>query len=95
MALIQAFEFTFELAWKTLKDYLDYQGVIVRSPREAIKESFSEQLIEDGHLWIQMLEKRNELTHTYNEAQSQKAVITICDKYFSGIQQVYLTLKAK
>lgn len=93
--LVHSFEFTVELALKTLKDHLDFQGIIVRSPREAIKESFSEQLIEDGHLWIEMLEKRNELTHIYNEEQTQKAVKTICEKYFFGIKQVYLMLKAK
>lgn len=92
--LVHSFEFTFELAWKTLKDHLDFQGITVQSPREAIKESFSEQLIEDGHLWIEMLEKSNELTHTYSEEQSQKTVKTICEKYFFGIKQVYLMLKA-
>lgn len=93
--LVQAFEFTFELAWKTLKDYLDFQGIIVRSPREAIKEAFAAGLIEDGHLWVNMLDKRNELTHTYNDVQAKKAIDIICHQYYPGIRQVYQTLKSK
>ncbi len=80
--LIQSFEFTFELAWKTLKDYLQEQGMQVQYPREAIKHSFSTGLIEDGNLWIQMLDKRNELTHLYNEEQAKNALHAIRELYF-------------
>ena len=91
--LVQSFEFTFELAWKTLKDYLNLQGIDVKFPRDTIKEAFKAQLIKDGHLWIDMLDKRNELTHTYNEEQAQKAVRTIRETYLPVITQVYTTLK--
>jgi nucleotidyltransferase substrate binding protein (TIGR01987 family) len=91
--LVQTFEFTFELGWKTLKDYLQSQGVEVQFPREVIKQAFSAQLIEDGALWIEMLDKRNELTHTYNREQAQKAVQLICRKYFCSIEQVYHKMK--
>src|SRR5438105_15201648 len=67
--IIQAFEFTFELAWKTLKDYLESQGSLVTLPRETIKEAFSITLIKDGELWLEMLEKRNMLSHTYDREQ--------------------------
>lgn len=54
--LVQSFEFTFELAWKTLKDYLEKQGLEVPYPREVIKSAFSTHLIVDGSLWIEMLD---------------------------------------
>jgi len=91
--LVQSFEFTFELAWKTLKDYLQNQGLEVQFPREVIKQAFTAQLIENGTLWIEMLDKRNELTHTYNEEQAKKAVRTIRNNYFPQIEQVYQVMK--
>lgn len=93
--LVQAFEFTFELAWKTIKDYLYEQGIEARFPREAIKEAFATQIITDGHTWIEMLEKRNELSHTYNEEVAERAVRLIQGQYFGAIQQVYQYLKAQ
>lgn len=92
--LVQSFEFTFELAWKTLKDYLELQETSTQSPRDAIKAAFASNLITDGHLWIQMLDKTNELTHTYNDAQAKRAVDMIRNNYYSGIEQVYATLKS-
>lgn len=60
MALVQAFEIAFELAWKTIKDYLEYSGIKTDTPREAIKSAFSNNLIEDGKIWILMMEARNQ-----------------------------------
>ncbi len=91
--LVQAFEFTFELAWKTMKDYLDAQGIDAKSPRETIKEAFAMQIIADGHVWIEMLEKRNELSHTYNFEVAAKAQSVINEDYFPAINQVYESLK--
>lgn len=59
--IIQRFEFTFELAWKTLKDYLECQQVDARFPRDVVKEAFRSQLIADGDVWMDMLEKRNQM----------------------------------
>ena len=92
--LVQSFEFNFELAWKTLKDYQTEMGLNLAFPREVLKEAFKAGLISDGHLWISMLDHRNELTHCYNEEQSKKAVQLICEKYFPAIEQVYLKLKS-
>lgn len=91
--LVQSFEFTFELAWKTLKDYLQEQGLEVQFPREVIKQAFAAQLIEDGALWIEMLDKRNELTHTYNQEQAARAVHAIRNNYFPPVEQVYQKMK--
>ncbi len=93
--LVQAFEFTFELVWKTIKDYLYEQGVETSFPREAIKEGFQTHVIEDGHTWIEMLEKRNEISHTYNETVAKNAVDVIQHKYYPAVRQVYQYFKQK
>ena len=87
--LVQAFEFTFELGWKTIKDFLFEQGISTSYPREAIKQAFQTEIIEDGHSWLHMLEKRNELSHTYNQSVAEHAVDIIKHQYFPAIEQVY------
>ena len=67
--VLHRFEFTFELAWKTIKDYLEYMGISegTGSPRENIKLAFNKQIIEDGEIWIEIMLDRNSLTHLYDE----------------------------
>jgi nucleotidyltransferase substrate binding protein (TIGR01987 family) len=71
--IIQSFEFSFELSWKTLKDYLEAQGVTCQFPREVIKKAFHHQIIGEGELWLDMLGKRNLLAHTYDEALAMES----------------------
>ena len=85
--LIQCFEYTFELAWKTMKDYLEQEGFDVRTPRSAIKTAFQVQIIEDGHLWIDALEKRNLMSHTYDEKRTMEAETLIRTKYYKMIRE--------
>ncbi len=66
-ATIQRFEFTFELAWKYLKDYFEERGIVLFYPKEILKEAFATQLIQDESLWIGMLQDRNLTSHSYNE----------------------------
>jgi nucleotidyltransferase substrate binding protein (TIGR01987 family) len=67
--LIQAFEFTHELAWNVLKDYFEYQGnTSLAGSRDATREAFKMNLIEDGEGWMEMIKSRNTASHTYNEA---------------------------
>lgn len=93
--IIQSFEFTFELAWKTLKDYLESKGTTVSFPRDVIQEAYAAQIIKDGHLWIEMLEKRNMLSHTYNRERATRAVEFIRSHFFAALEQVYLELKKR
>lgn len=93
--MIQFFELTFELAWKTLKDYLESQGLPVNTPRDTLKQAFQIQLIQDGHSWMEALEDRNLTTHTYDEATSIKVEHLIKEKYFPLLKQLYDTLKVK
>ncbi|MBA4166415.1 MAG: nucleotidyltransferase substrate binding protein [Chitinophagaceae bacterium] len=94
-ALVKAFEFTFELGWKTIKDYLYEQGIETAFPRAALKEGFATGIIKDGHVWMEMLEKRNEPSHTYNQEVAKFAVEIIRHKYYIAIGQVYNFLRSK
>lgn len=57
--LIKAFEMTFKLSWKTLKDFFNYHGIDAKSPREIIKQAFANDILVDGQMWINMFETRN------------------------------------
>lgn len=88
MALIKSFEMTFELSWKTMKDFLQYNGIDVKLPREIIKQAFTNDIIIDGQLWIDMLEDRNLMTHTYDEERAQSAILHICESYMTALTQL-------
>ena len=95
MAVIKAYEFTFELSWKTLKDFLAYNGIDAKLPREVLKQAFATGLVIDGQLWIDMLEERNLMAHTYDDATARKAVDQIQERYLGGLQQLHDTLTTK
>jgi len=87
--LIQFFEITFDLAWKVLKDYLEAQGYIVKSPRETIKQAYQMEVIDYGHVWIEALSNRNLTTHTYDEQFTEKFVLDIQQVYFPLFKSLY------
>jgi len=91
--VIQYYEFTFELAWKTLKDYLEEREVLAQYPRDVIKESFKYNLVRDGDIWLDMLQKRNLMSHTYNKKNAQLAFSLIVDSYLAELKDVYEILK--
>lgn len=79
---IQAFEFTYELAWKMLQDYLIWQGAVnITGSRDAIREAFKRKLISDGHAWMAMLQDRNRTVHTYNEATANEILTHLSQRY--------------
>lgn len=81
--LIQAFEFTHELAWNLLKDYLQDQGnQNIKGTKDAIREAFKVELITDGEEWMAMIQSRNLSTHTYDEATADRLVETIVERYY-------------
>ncbi|GGH84656.1 nucleotidyltransferase substrate binding protein (TIGR01987 family) [Pullulanibacillus pueri] len=90
--IIQFFETTFELAWKVLKDYLESEGYIAKSPRESIKQAFQMDLIEEGHLWMDALSKRNLTSHTYDQELAEKLVKEIQEQFLPLLQNLYKTL---
>jgi len=87
--LVQRFEYTFELSWKTLKDYLESQNVEAKFPREAIKKAFQYDIIGDGEIWMEMLEKRNLMAHTYDEAIFETAIQQISEMFFPEIKKLH------
>lgn len=93
--LIQFFETAFELSWKTIKDYLEAQGFTVKTPSDTIKQAFQIELIEDGHVWMQALENRNLIAHTYDEEMITEAERLIKNSFFPNIKQLYNKLKAE
>lgn len=91
--IIQLFQVTFELSWKLMKDYLESQGFIVKSPREAIKQAYQTDMISEGHIWIDALADRNLTTHTYDEKLAKQMVDSIVKMYFPEIEKLYEKLK--
>lgn len=81
--LVQAFEYTFELGWNTLKDYLTYQGITgLVGSRDTIRQAFNRGLIEDGEGWMSMLVDRNRSSHTYNEDLAEAITTNILTGHF-------------
>lgn len=89
--VIQRFEYCFELAWKTLKDYLEESGFVFATltPRQVLKEGFAAKIIADGQVWIDMLDHRNLLSHTYDQANFERAVEAIDARYLPAIDQLH------
>jgi len=81
--IIQEFKFTHELAWNVLKDYLEYeriQGLV--GSRSSVREAFKRGLIVNGEVWMDMIEKRNLSSHTYNLEVATQLVSAIHDTYY-------------
>jgi nucleotidyltransferase substrate binding protein (TIGR01987 family) len=89
--VIQRFEFSFELAWKTLKDYMEEDGVVFATitPRQVLKEAFAAKILKDGQVWIDMLDHRNLLSHTYNLVKFEQAVKSVHDRYLDAFDRLH------
>lgn len=87
--IIQFFEMTFELAWKVLRDYLEAQEYLVKSPRETVKQAFQIGLIDNGHVWMDALSNRNLTTHTYDEELANKMTNEIITMYLPELDKMY------
>jgi nucleotidyltransferase substrate binding protein (TIGR01987 family) len=80
--LIQGFEFSHELAWNLLKDYLQYQGITgIIGSRDATRLAFQNGLILDGETWMAMIKARNQSSHTYNVDQAQTIAHDVIDRF--------------
>ena len=91
--VLHRFEFTFELAWKSIKDCLEYLGITDKtgSPRENIKLGFQHGIIQDGEKWIEIMLARNALSHLYDEKTSREIYQKIKDEYIKE----FIKLKEK
>ncbi|NCT56646.1 MAG: nucleotidyltransferase [Legionella sp.] len=92
--LIQAFEFTHELAWNVMKDYFFYQGKSdITGSRDATREAYSKGLIEDGERWMEMIKSRNQTSHTYNQRIADDIVEHITAIYHQCFKQFLEKMK--
>ena len=93
-SIIQRFEFVTELSWKLMKKYLDENLVLeVYSPRSVIKESYKQDLIENGELWLDILEDRNLTSHTYDENTANRIKDNIVNKYVLEFEKFIKRIK--
>ena len=95
--LIQCFEYTHELAWKTLKDFLANKGnTTIFGSKDATREAFKLDLIDDGEIWMTMIQDRNQASHTYNTDTTKTIVQNISQRFFKSfiaLENKLLTLK--
>jgi nucleotidyltransferase substrate binding protein (TIGR01987 family) len=93
--VIQRFEFTFELLWKTLKLFLSSEGLITKSPKEALKESFGFGLIQNEEVFLNMLDDRNQTSHIYSEDVSELIFKRIKNDYLKEIKKLLRDLNIR
>ena len=92
--LIQGFEYTHELAWKTLKNFLEAQGALnLYGSRDTTRAAFKNGLIENGEVWMDMVDKRNLTSHTCDEETAAQVVMTIRNVYFAEFEGLLVRLQ--
>lgn len=95
--VIQRFEYCFELAWKTMKDYLEDGGYVFATvtPRQVLKDAYAAKILSDGQVWIDMLDHRNLLSHTSSPVVFEKAVEAIHTRYLAGMEHLHEFMQAE
>lgn len=97
--LIQSFEYNYELAWNTIKDFYENQGETgIQGSRDAIRMAFKRGLIINGETWMKMIKSRVLTSHTYNEKIADEITIDILNIYypeFLKLQKIFIGLKEK
>lgn len=93
--LVQTYEYTFELAWKTLKDYLEMEGFLLHSPRETIRQGFQSGYIANAEDWLQALADRNLMVHIYDDEVIARVLKDIFERYFFILQEFYNAFKVR
>ncbi len=92
--IIQRFEFTHELAWKVMKDFLKYEGhQNITGSRSATRGAFNIDLVEEGQVWMDMIDSRNKTVHTYHENILEQEYQKIVEAYFSCFSEFYEKMK--
>lgn len=91
--LIKAFEYTYELAWQTLKDFLEYQGYMeIYGSRDTIRKAHELSLVSSGETWMDMLESRNRTSHTYNQEVADQICRAVRQDYYPEFRELQQTL---
>ena len=94
--MIQRFEFTFELAWKLMKSYAEYQGTDkeIMGSRDAIRWAYENKLVANSNVWMEMVKRRNDTSHTYDENTAAEVVLRIKDSYYQVFVEFHEKMKA-
>jgi nucleotidyltransferase substrate binding protein (TIGR01987 family) len=93
--MIQAFEYTHELAWNTLKDFLEHQGLQhLYGSKDSSREAFKKGLVQNGDTWMDMIKSRNLSSHTYNRDIARKIVSAIQNNYCLEFEKLITTLES-
>ena len=89
--VIQRFEYSYELAWKTMKDYLEESGVVILpvTPRNVIKQAFTAGVIADGQVWVDMMLHRNLLSHTYDFSKFNEVLEALVNRYLKAFEELH------
>jgi nucleotidyltransferase substrate binding protein (TIGR01987 family) len=89
--IIQRFEYTWELAWKVMKDYLESMGTILPTitPTSIIKSAFAAKLIPEASNWLSALDDRNKMAHTYNFETFESVIASIQADYLQMFHMLY------
>jgi len=94
--IIQRFEYTHELAWNVMKDFLlEIGDVTLYGSKDATREAFKTELIKDGDVWMEMIKSRNKTSHTYNEEIAQEIYLKILNEYHSAFIQFQEVMEGK
>jgi nucleotidyltransferase substrate binding protein (TIGR01987 family) len=94
--LIQRFEFTFELAWKTLKAIFEDEGLIgLNSPKTVLREAYAAEIIKKDELWLSMLNDRNSTSHIYSEQVAIQICNNIVNKYIVEFNNLLEEIKKR
>lgn len=94
--LIQRFEYTHELAWKLMKDYLNFQGIKeIGGSRDAVRGANQIQLIDKAEVWMEMIEGRNVTSHTYDEEVVEHIFIRIVFDFYPLLKQFEMKMHSK
>ena len=87
--LIQAFEFTHELGWNVLKDYLENQGLFgLIGSKDATRQAFQSGLITSGEAWMDMIQARNLTSHTYDQVLAKEVAAMIIENFHPAFQEL-------
>jgi len=92
--IIQRFEYTWELAWKVIKDYLNHEGLVLDkiTPASVIKAAFEAKVINNGDVWMKALDARNKMSHVYNLKKFEEVIADIQSDYLNILDDLYMSM---
>ncbi len=92
---VQRFEVAMELAWKVMRDYLESRNVVFDeiTPRQVIKGAVAANLVADGQVWMNALDARNKMSHTYDAVQFETVIVALRSFYYPAMESLYAILR--